>query len=218
MSEQINVNSVEALVHFRTQLVKFKERIANALLEADAEMQHTLNWLQSDQKNFWNRRIQSLNQKMHEAKNALAMKQHYAMNQDNPPSTVDEEKEVARLKRKIEEAEQKLAAIKKWSRQLDQEILTCKGQLQTLSNFVEGEIPTGMARLNRMVEIIQNYLKTQSESAQEAARPSTDPSHITTDTERSMSRAQPPPQQTENIPQSDDPSAPPTTDTEGDQS
>ena len=74
------------------------------------------------------------------------------------PTPVEEEKAVRRCKAALEEAEQKLANTKRWSRALQKEVMDYKGGVARFSTWVGAEIPNAIARLDRMVSKLEAYV------------------------------------------------------------
>ena len=69
---------------------------------------------------------------------------------------------VRRCKAAVEEAEQKLANVKKYSRVLQREIMNYKGGVQRLSTLLGSEVPVAISRLDRMAGLLEQYVAVKA--------------------------------------------------------
>ena len=158
MSTGAHVDSVDALKTFRVALVKFAEEANVALATAESELQRTAGWLERDQLSFWQMQIRKRQEILGRAQEALRMKKLFPDASGRMPTPVEEEKAVRRAKALLEEAEQKLANTKRWSRALQREIMNYKGGVARLSTWVGSEVPVALSRLDRMVTSLEAYV------------------------------------------------------------
>ena len=59
----------------------------------------------------------------------------------------------------MDEAETKLANIKRWSRVLEREVILYKGHCQQIARAVEGDVPAALLRLDKMVGAQEKYVR-----------------------------------------------------------
>ena len=71
----------------------------------------------------------------------------------------------------MDEAETKIANVKRWSRQLEREILLYKGHCQQLARAVEGDLPRAVASLEKMVAALERYVKLAAPAQQPKNEP-----------------------------------------------
>src|SRR5262249_55007475 len=81
------------------------------------------------------------------------------------PATI-ERKAVEKAEAAVHEAETKIAAVKRWGRALEREILLYKGQCQQLARVVEGDLPQALLRLDRMVEALEQDVRLTAPSTE----------------------------------------------------
>jgi hypothetical protein len=155
---RVRVESVEALKTLRTTLWKFAEACRSALSDAEGEMQRTLVWLETEQPVYWQGQIRKANERVARAKEAVRQKTVFKDATGARRSAVEEEKALALALRRLAEAEEKLAAVKKYARRLQKEISLYKGGVQRFTTGVEHDIPVAVSQLDRMVAAIEAYV------------------------------------------------------------
>src|SRR4051812_18506783 len=111
MSRGARVDSIDAMRHFRTALVKFQENANSALADAESEMHQAHTWLEGEQRQHWLREIRHRHEIVERCKEAVRMKKLFKDSTGARPSAVDEEKALKVAQRKLEEAEQKAANV-----------------------------------------------------------------------------------------------------------
>jgi hypothetical protein len=167
MSEGARIDSIDTLKHFRIALIKFAESANTALQDAESDMQQTLNWLENEQLSHWSSQIRKRHEIVERCKEAVRMKKLFKDSSGRTPSAVEEEKALRVAQVKFEEAEQKLANTKKYSRLLQREIQNYKGAVQRFATSLTSEIPVAAATLDKMLVSLEQYLslKPDDESA-----------------------------------------------------
>lgn len=170
MSNTARVDSIDTLKVFRVALIKFGEEANSALASAESEMQRVVGWLERDQVSFWQFQIRKRQEGLERAQEALRMKKLFPDASGRFPTPVDEEKAVRKWKAAVEEAQTKLTNCKKYSRVLQREIMNYKGGVQRFSGWVQSEVPSAVARLDRMVDKLQAYVSLSMPSTSSPVR------------------------------------------------
>ncbi|MFI5378954.1 MAG: hypothetical protein ACHRHE_06645 [Tepidisphaerales bacterium] len=168
MATGARVESIEALKNFKIYLIKFGEKISAALEDADSELGHVLNWLETEQPTYWASQIRKRHDALEKAKEALRMKKLFKDATGRTPSAVDEEKAVSVAKRRMDEAEQKAIATKKWAGRMQKEILLYKGQVMRLVTAASTDIPAACSQLNNYVLTLDQYMAVPIEAGSTA--------------------------------------------------
>jgi len=158
MSNTARVDSIDALKTFRVALIKFAEEANAALAGAESEMQRMIGWLERDQLSYWQAQKRKRQEALGRAQEALRMKKLFPDASGRVPTPVEEEKAVRRCRAAVEEAEQKLASVKKYSRVLQREVMNYKGGVQRLSSWVASDVPVAISRLDRMAAMLEQYV------------------------------------------------------------
>src|ERR1700722_2896467 len=140
----------EALAMFKVALVKFIEACSAGMGDADADVQRTIMWLENEQTTHWTVQIRHRQDALTRAEEALRQKKLYKDSTGRTPSAVEEMKVVGQCKIKLEEAQQKLANTKRWSKQLHKEGLLYKGGMQRFQTTVSSDVPGAIAHLGAL--------------------------------------------------------------------
>jgi hypothetical protein len=157
MVEAARVQSVDDIRAFRGVLVKFTEEAQTALISAEAELIRTASWLEGQQTAHWQDEVRKRTAIVGKCKDAIREKRLYKDSTGTYPSAHEEEKALRVAQHRLEEAEQKLAATKKYVRVLQREILLYKGQVQRFSTVAQVDLPQAIAWLDRVMMKLQAY-------------------------------------------------------------
>ncbi len=157
MSDFARVDSVRALKEFRVSLCKFAERARTGLDEADSAIHRTRVWLTQEQHVYWKGQIPKRGEAVTRAKLELTRKTVHKTPLGGKYSVVEERKALAVAKRRLEEAEQKFANVRRWIRQLEHEVFAYKGPVRGVERSIEHDVPAGVARLDNMIEALEAY-------------------------------------------------------------
>lgn len=167
MSLPANITSVHVLDDFKAAVIKFVEEAGLALNEAESEVTKTIDWLQRDCQSHWTRVIRKKQEEVTMCKSALFRKQITPSANDQKASVVDEKKALQRAMAELEDAEKRLKAAKRWSIEMERQYALYKGAVQPLSAAVERDLPAAVARINRMIRALDEYLRTPSPALRE---------------------------------------------------
>lgn len=166
MAEYAAVESFEALQRLRTALCRFAEAARTGLDEADAELQRADDWVRCDRSAYWKREGDRRAERFQEARRALARKQAERTPLGGRYSCVEEEQALALATRRLEEAGQKRANVRKWSLRLSEEAFAYRAVAAGLSNALTTDFPNYLARLDRMLEALEAYIATPTPEMQ----------------------------------------------------
>src|SRR4051812_40125993 len=158
MAQAAKVESIDALRTFRAQLLKFAERCSVALSDAEGELHRTQIWLESEQTSYWTHQAKKRMDIVMRCKEALRMKKLYKDVAGGRSSAVDEQKALDVALKRFEEAERKLAAVKKYRRVLDKETLIYKGSVQRFATAAQVDMPMAAEKLGRMIAALEAYV------------------------------------------------------------
>jgi hypothetical protein len=158
MANGANVDSIDALKHFRIALFKFQETANAALADVEGDLHKTQSWLDNEQQSYWQSQIRKRHEILERAKEALRMKKLFKDSSGRTPSAVDEEKAVRVAQVRIEEAQAKFAACKKYSRVLQHEVQNYHGNVQRFATLLQADIPAAAAALDSMTAMLEQYV------------------------------------------------------------
>jgi hypothetical protein len=167
MGEGARVDSIDVLKEFKIALWKFQEAATVALGDAESEMHRILLWLQTEQDSHWQHQIRKREEIVGRCREAVRMKKVFKDATGRQQSAIEEEKALKVAMRNLEEAQQKLAMVRKWSRQLPKEIEMYKGGVQRFATTVQSDIPVAASHLDKLAQKLEAYVNLQSAAAGE---------------------------------------------------
>jgi hypothetical protein len=164
MSQSANVRSLQAIRDFRVAMANFGDDARNALSSVEMEIRRTRDWLQRDQYAYWQSQVKRRLEEVSIARTELHRRKLSQQGSDAVSDT--EQKENLRLaQRRLEEAERKVALIKKWVPILEHAISEYHSAAQPLGDRLSGQFVSSLALLERMVVSIESYLALEAPSA-----------------------------------------------------
>ena len=164
MGEQAKVADVDTIERFRASLLIAAEAFGLALEEAEGDVERTQLWLENDRRDAWTKRIRKAQDEVVICKSALFRKQEIKATPEARPSVVDEKKALDRARRRLELAEEKLKATKRWSIELPRQAIVFKGALSPMHTLLDRDLPRANAMLKRMTEHLEAYLRGGDET------------------------------------------------------
>ena len=155
MSQSAHVSSVNALAEFRSGLCTFMEEARNALVALDMEVRRTVEWLEG-QASVWKDEVREGEDDVLRARSELSRRKMMRIG-GRPPDTTEQEKNLARARRKLEHAQEKLTATKHWLMILPEEIREFEGPTRLLKDVVESDLPKVAGVLARKIAALEAY-------------------------------------------------------------
>jgi hypothetical protein len=171
MGESARVESIEALEIFKRALWKFQEAANVALGDAEAESHHVMRWLENEQRSYWQDQIRKRQELVARASEAVRQKKLFKDSTGKTPSAIEEEKALQLAKRRLEEAEQKLMNVRRYTPLLQKEIQTYKGSVQRFATSVQADLPAAAHQLTALLIKLEEYVAIKPEDATSAAPP-----------------------------------------------
>ena len=155
MAESAHVSSIGALAEFRAGLCTFIEEARNAMVSLDMEIRRVVDWV-GDQLRFWKDEMREAEDDVLRARSELSRRKMMRVG-DRPIDTTEQEKNLARARRRLEHAEEKLAATKHWILVLPDEIREFEGPSRLFQDSVESDLPKVVAMLERKIAALEAY-------------------------------------------------------------
>jgi len=169
MADAARIDSIDVIRTFRAALWKFAETANAALGDAESDVNKTLVWLENEQQTHWQHQVRVRMEAVAAAKDKVRQKQLFKDSTGRQQSAVDEQKLLSIAQRKLQEAEQKLAATKAWSRRMQRETHNYKGGVQRLQTVISVDLPNAVASLDRMYAALEKYVAAGPASAASTA-------------------------------------------------
>ena len=157
MGPAAHVTETEALVDFRAMLCTFADQAKDALGIIDHEIQRTYSFL-DEQMRGWQVAVRQAEDEVIQAKIELNQRRNQRIG-DRKPDTTFQEKALRKAQAKLEFSQDKLAATKRWQRDLPHELMNYEGPARQLQNALDGQLPRMLAFLERKIASLDAYLK-----------------------------------------------------------
>jgi hypothetical protein len=157
MGPVAHVTETEALSIFRAMLCTFAKEAKDALAIIDHEIQRTHSFV-DEKLHAWQAEMRHAEDAVIQAKIELKQREQQRIG-DRKPDTTFQEKTLRRAQARLEFAEEKLAATKRWQRDLPHELLDYQGPARQLQNALEGDVPRMLALLERKLAAIEAYMQ-----------------------------------------------------------
>ncbi|MBC7785012.1 MAG: hypothetical protein H7144_14330 [Burkholderiales bacterium] len=165
MATGAQVHDINSIRLFRAALVKFTESSSVSLIDGEGEFLRKMNWLQSEQEPFWVSQVRKWTEEVSRAIDLVRQKRIFKDFLGRQQSTADEEKYLKQCRNRLQEAETKLAATRRYGRDLQREHLLLKGGVQRLSTILSGDMPKALAMLDGAVARLEAYVDSSPEMA-----------------------------------------------------
>ncbi len=153
VAEGANVSSVAALEDFRTNLIIYVSKARPALEEVSAEVSRLKQWLENDQRIFWESQVRRRAKELEEAQQSLFSSRISNLRKE----TAAEQNAYHRARRSLDEAEAKLRRVKIWSREFDSRAQPLVKQMEKLHTLLAHDMVKGIAALGETAEALHRY-------------------------------------------------------------
>ncbi len=173
MAGAARVADIDVIRHFRASLIKFVEKANVGLTDSEGDVTRKISWLEGEQDHFWAMQIRKWNEEVNRAKDAVRQKRIFKDALGRQQSTVDEEKQLKKCQKILEEAETKLANTRRHAKQLQREHLMYRGGVQRLATILSSDMPNAVATLDRIVTQLERYVQAAPTLATSDAGPDT---------------------------------------------
>jgi len=153
MSEQVRISSIEALEAFRADLIKYVEKARMALENAESEVRRTRSYLDMDRLGYWTTQCKQRTKLLEQAEAEL-----YNVTLTSPKESHSFQKmAVAKARRNLEEAEEKLHVVKRWRQNFENRATPLLRQLDPMFFLVGQHLPKGIHALGESIKALQAY-------------------------------------------------------------
>ncbi len=157
MRDRANVGAIEAISTLRGKCIQAGEDIRRALDGCLSQSAHVLAWVRGPQTDYWKRQKRKREQKGATARSDL-QRAMIAKPDADPRSFSDQHRAINLAKKTIEEADQKLQAIKYWSCELERQLALFRGGISPLANAAEIDLPRASHWLKELAAHLEGYL------------------------------------------------------------
>src|SRR5262245_12803420 len=164
MADAADVRSIDAVREWHATLTTYGENLSEGLAGVQTEIRRGFDWLH-DQLALWQRAVRQCEQEVVQAKAELAARKFPDWSGREPDTTV-QEKNLRMAKARLEHAEDQVQKGRAWIGRLPKMIdETYSGAGRRLGNFLEVELPKGLAVLDRRIAALESYASLRPDYA-----------------------------------------------------
>lgn len=156
MAHGAQVTSIDALGDFRFSWISLQEKIIMALSTTEGEITAIFRFL-DQQQHHWKMQVTKLHEAYIEAKQILKRKELSRTFGHKVDTTVQEE-EVRKCKARWQNAEEKLAHVKRWKPRMEHAVGEYLGPRQGMAVQAETEMVKALATLDQKITSLKQYL------------------------------------------------------------
>jgi hypothetical protein len=153
MAEQAKVTSVDALEKFRNSLIMFLNTAHQHLDGVGDDVRRMRGWVQSEQRLYWQSELRKRNQLLELAEQELYSAKLSAL-RDN---ISNQQNAVRKARVAVTEAEEKLRAVKMWTRNFDHAADPMLKRLEGLRQLLDHDMPKGISFLVQAQKTLEAY-------------------------------------------------------------
>lgn len=172
MDGQARVGSIDALEAFRAALVRYTDRARRALDDVTGEVKRTRGWLETEQRQKWEGEFRRRSRALEQAEQELYSARMSTMRNDKSAQQMA----VAKARRAVAEAEEKLAVLKRWRQAYDARVETLAKQLESLHDTLSRQMPRAAVSLTNSIRHLQAYAEVHAPPREVTGDTPTDPS------------------------------------------
>jgi hypothetical protein len=163
MSSQATVHSIDALKELRTALALYGEDTLAALGAVEAEVRRTVRWLQEERPYYWQEQIKRRREQVSLAK-AEVFRRQLQKRPDYTPPMSEQMDNLRRAEAGLQDAEKRLAMVRKWQPALQHAVLEYHASIQRLKDLAATDVPGAVNLLGRLIDALEAYLRVQPPS------------------------------------------------------
>jgi hypothetical protein len=153
MSIQAKVTSLDALESFRANLIVFLTTAHRCVDEVGDDVRRTRYWLQNEQRMHWEGELKRRRRILDLAEQELFSAKLSGLRE----TTAAQENAVIKGKRAVEEAEEKLRAVKHWNRNFESSSDPLVKQMEGLRFFLDHDMPKALSFLVQAQKTLEAY-------------------------------------------------------------
>ena len=168
MGSSAHVKSFEAIEQFRAGLCLFGDEVGQALATIRADVQRFLQWLEHEQLSHWQYEIRVREERVAEAKGDLHRCLSATIDPRRTPSCLQEKKVLQAAKRSLDDAQQKLVAVRRWIPIVRQATFDYYMRAEPLASAIAGDLPRASVFLDRSLERLEAYVALPPPAGQSA--------------------------------------------------
>lgn len=162
MTRSAKVTSIDTLPLVTAALQKFRGESAVALDDLEIELRRIVEWIHHDRKQHWSKERDRAYENLTQARLQLQQARVSRRVGDHEPACVDEKRAVARAKRRLETAYQKVDEVRRWTVLIDRAVDDFQRNRTQFALWLETDLQRAVAALNQMSESLVSYISLET--------------------------------------------------------
>jgi hypothetical protein len=155
MAGSAKITSLAALEAFRAELVVYVSQMQPVIDEIGSDVTRMKFWLENEQCEFWEHQLCRRRRKLEEAEAELFNTRLSRMQDSSTAAQFNAQ----RARRAVQEAEEKLVRIKKWSREIETLADPLVKQIGQLQGFLTVDLDKAVSRLTEIIKQVEDYTR-----------------------------------------------------------
>jgi len=169
MSGQADVKSIDTLAFVKAALASFAHEAGQALGEVELEGRRGVEYVTMERAAHWKTEVRRAGDAVNKAIKDLEHCRAFKKVGDNTPSCVEEKKNLDKARKRLEYAEQKEAAVRRWKPVVEQQFRETCVRLVHFREVIDVNCPKAMAVLERMLKALDAYREMNGPGAGSSA-------------------------------------------------
>ncbi len=158
MGQFARVTSIGVLQTLAAALQRFRGESASVLDDVEIELRRALEWIHHDRKEYWTHELRRAWEGQSQARVQLQQSRMSRRIAGHEPTCVDEDRALDRAKRRVETAEQKVEAVRRWTHDIDRAVDEFQRSRVQFTTWLDTDLMQAVAALNRMSESLASYV------------------------------------------------------------
>lgn len=193
MSTQADVKSIDTLAFMKAAFASFAHETGQAVSECEMQGQRAVDWICVDQAAFWKAECRRMQELVNKAMKDLEYCKAFKKVGNNTPSCIEEKKALEKAKQRLEFAERKAEAVRRWTPIVQQQFRETCVRLVRFREVIDVDCPKAMAQLERMLKALDAYRQVASPTGESSGGGGTTGQAVTRQLDESAPPAPPPP-------------------------
>lgn len=172
MSQSAQVHSIDLLKRLHAALARFGVTAQESVAMADLEIRRVHDTL-SDRARYWRQQVDRRHEEVARARAALSHAR--AASRGEGHGCVEQELDLKKAQQRLRDAEEKVAAVRHWQRELPELTKDYEGRARRLSGFLESDLRLALVLLENKVNALEAYASVAPSSHAAPAPPKAPP-------------------------------------------
>ncbi len=151
-----DVRSIPTLHDWLAAMTAYRDAAADAVAGFNQEVRRAYDWIDEQQRQ-WQRAVRECEEEVTQAKADLAARKFPGWDGKMPDTTL-QDRDLRRARARLEHAEDKVAACRKWSGALPKQVdETYSGAGHRLTTILDLDVARGLAIMGRRLDALERY-------------------------------------------------------------